>query len=158
MGARATVSAGIAVVHHKEDLRVALGLARKAERAAKREGRDRLHLFIARRSGERAGATLFWDECAAMTEAVEKFATGASDRWLYKLRGVLPALPRVPEAFELEFQRQLGRSDKETRKALSDLAQGRAFRGDGRHPERVVGLWQAASFLARGRDDGGDDR
>jgi CRISPR-associated protein Cmr2 len=156
MGARATVSAGIAVVHHKEDLRVALGLARQAEHAAKREGRDRLHLFTARRSGERAGETLFWDECAAMTEAVEKFATGASDRWLYKLRRVLPALPRVPEAFELEFQRQLDRSDKDTRKALSDLAERRAFRAEGRHPERVVALWQAASFLARGRDDGGD--
>jgi CRISPR-associated protein Cmr2 len=156
MGERATASAGIAVVHHKEDLRVALGSAREAERAAKRDGRDRLHLYIARRSGERAGETLFWRECAPMIEAVEKFAAGASDRWLYKLRGLLPALPAPPEAFKLEFRRQLGRSDDETRKLLDDLGEG-AFRTAERDPEQVVRLWQAASFLARGRDEGGDD-
>jgi CRISPR-associated protein Cmr2 len=63
MGPNATLSAGIAVVHHKEDLRAALELARKAERSAKRAGRNRLHLFIARRSGERSGVDLAWTEC-----------------------------------------------------------------------------------------------
>jgi CRISPR-associated protein Cmr2 len=156
MGGRATVSAGMAVVHYKEDLRVALGLARQAEGAAKQEGRNRLHLFIARRSGERAGETLFWHECAAMTEAVEKFAAGASDRWAYRLRALTPALPPAPGAFDLELQRQLRRSDEETRKALADMVERGAFRDQGRDPEKVVRLWQAASFLARGRDPGGD--
>jgi CRISPR-associated protein Cmr2 len=157
MGGRATVSAGIAVVHHKEDLRAALTYAREAERSAKRAGRNRLHLFIARRSGERAGETLDWADCPAMTEAVEEFAAGASDRWLYKLRGLLPALPPTPEAFDLEFKRQLGRSDDETQRALAHLMKGRAFRADGRAARAVVGLWQAASFLARSRDEGGDN-
>jgi hypothetical protein len=125
MGPQATLSAGIAVVHHKEDLRVALGLARQAESTAKRQGRDRLHLFIARRSGEHAGETLFWPECGVMTEAVMK--------------------------------RQLGRSDNNTGTALQGLVEGRAFRANGRPARNVVGLWQAASFLARGRDEGGED-
>jgi len=157
MGPRATLSAGIAVVHHKEDLRVALGLARQAENTAKRDGRDRLHLFIARRSGEHAGETIFWPECAAMTDAVAAFTAGASDRWTYRLRKLLPALPPEPEAFDLELKRQLGRSDKDTRTALVGLVEGRAFRTNGRPAENVVALWQAASFLARGRDEGGED-
>ena len=39
-GCRATVSAGLAVVHYKEDLRFALQAARDAEKAAKSAGRD----------------------------------------------------------------------------------------------------------------------
>jgi CRISPR-associated protein Cmr2 len=157
MGGRATVSAGIAIVHHKEDLRVALGLARQAERAAKQTGRNRLHLFIARRSGERAGETLGWDECTLMTDAVKAFAGGASDRWAYRMRALEPSLRSAPSALQLEMIRQLRRSDEQTRQAIGDLFDRGAFRSDGRSFESVVRLWQAASFLARGRDEGGED-
>ena len=155
MGPHATISAGIAVVHHKEDLRAALALARDAESTAKQGGRNHLHLFIARRSGERVGESLGWSECGTMSEAVEKFVDGASDRWLYKLRSLVPALPE--EAFDLELKRQLGRSDPDTSKALSGLVDSNAFHAQGRSPEKVVRLWQAAAFLARGRDEGGED-
>jgi CRISPR-associated protein Cmr2 len=154
MGPHATISAGIAVVHHKEDLRAALALARNAESAAKQE-RNRLHLFIARRSGERVGESLGWSECSTMSEAVEKFAAGASDRWLYRLRALMPALPE--EAFDLELKRQLGRSDPETRMSLESFVERNAFHAQGRSPDEVVRLWQAAAFLARGRDEGGED-
>jgi CRISPR-associated protein Cmr2 len=155
MGPCATLSAGIAVVHHKEDLRVALDLAREAEREAKRNGRNQLHLFIARRSGERSGVNLRWAECAAMNRAVNAFLVGASDRWLYRLRGVLPALPA--DAFDSELRRHLGRAEEETRVALQPLVDEGAFRADGRHPEDTVMIWQAASFLARGREEGGSE-
>jgi CRISPR-associated protein Cmr2 len=155
MGRRATVSAGIAIVHHKEDLRFALGLARRAERAAKQQGRNRLHLFIARRSGEHAGETLGWDECLEMTEAVKKFVAGASDRWAYRMRALVASLP--PAAFDLEMKRQLARSDDETRSALQGMVERRVFCADGRASESVVRLWQAASFLARSREKGGED-
>ncbi|HEY1259912.1 MAG TPA: type III-B CRISPR-associated protein Cas10/Cmr2 [Stellaceae bacterium] len=157
MGNRATVSAGIAIVHHKEDLRVALDLARQAERSAKRAGRNRLHMFIARRSGERAGEMLGWDECSLMTDAVKAFAGGASDRWAYRMRALEPPLRSVPEAVKLEIMRQLRRSDERTRQAIGDLLDRGAFRNDRRSFESVVRLWQAASFLARGRDQGGDE-
>jgi CRISPR-associated protein Cmr2 len=151
MGPRATISAGIAVVHHKEDLRVALELAREAEQEAKRRGRNQLDLFIARRSGERSGVSLRWADCADLNRAVQAFRCGASDRWLYRLRAALPALPT--EAFDAELRRHLERAEEETRIALKPLVDG-AFRADGRQPEDTVMLWQAASFLARGRAEG----
>lgn len=154
MGPRATLSAGIAVVHHKEDLRAALALAHQAERVAKRD-RDCLHLFVARRSGERAGATLGWPECRMMDRAVQAFRADASDRWLYRLRAALPALP--VEAFDAELKRHLGRAEEETRKHLQPLVLDRAFQTGSRRPEDTVMLWQAASFLARGRDPGGEE-
>jgi CRISPR-associated protein Cmr2 len=152
MGPCATLSAGIAVVHHKEDLRVALEFAREAEREAKLRGRNQLHLFIARRSGERSGASLNWAECTAMNRAVRAFRGGASDRWLYRLRAALPALPK--EALDAELRRQLGRAEEDTRTALQPLVDDGVFRADGRPPNDTVMLWQAASFLARGREEG----
>jgi CRISPR-associated protein Cmr2 len=152
MGPAATLSAGIAVVHHKEDLRVALELARKAEREAKRRGRNQLHLFIARRSGERSGVSLRWTDCADMNRAVQAFRDGASDRWLYRLSAALPALPT--EALDAELRRHLGRTEEETCTALQPLVDDGAFRADGRLPKETVMLWQAASFLARGREEG----
>jgi CRISPR-associated protein Cmr2 len=155
MGPCATLSAGVAVVHYKEDLRVALDLAREAEREAKRNGRNQLHLFIARRSGERSGANLRWAECAAMNRAVNAFLAGASDRWLYRLHGVLPALPA--DAFQSELRRHLGRAEEDTRTALQPLVDEEVFQAEGRPPKDTVMLWQAASFLARGREQGGSE-
>ena len=48
----ATLSAGLAIVHCQEDLRIAIEEARKAEQEAKHSGRDGLCLRIARRSGD----------------------------------------------------------------------------------------------------------
>src|SRR5207249_2516274 len=42
MGPKATLSAGLAIVHSKEDLRFALEQVRRAERQAKDAGRDAL--------------------------------------------------------------------------------------------------------------------
>ncbi|MCR4413895.1 MAG: type III-B CRISPR-associated protein Cas10/Cmr2, partial [Thermoguttaceae bacterium] len=56
MGSRATVSAGLAIVHYKADLRFALRQARDAEKAAKKAGRDALQIAVCRRSGEHATA------------------------------------------------------------------------------------------------------
>jgi hypothetical protein len=114
-------------------------------------------MFIARRSGERAGEMLGWDECSLMTDAVKAFAGGASDRWAYRMRALEPPLRSVPEAVKLEIMRQLRRSDERTRQAIGDLLDRGAFRNDRRSFESVVRLWQAASFLARGRDQGGDE-
>ena len=80
------------------------------------------------------------------------FVNGASDRWLYRLRGVLPSLPA--NAFDAEMKRQLGRAEEETRTALQPLVNDGVFRADSRHLEDTVMLWQAAWFLARGREEG----
>src|SRR5262249_18439594 len=57
---KATVSAGLVVVHHKEDLRFALDQARAAEKIAKKAGRNALCVRICRRTGEHTTAVLPW--------------------------------------------------------------------------------------------------
>jgi CRISPR-associated protein Cmr2 len=187
LGARA--SAGVAVVHHKEDLHFALAEARRAERAAKDFGRDALALRVCRRSGEHSGAALGWDQVAALDQLTRRYAdTDVSDRWAYRLRAELPALVEMPRdarprlalewrAVEKEARRLLGRLEgREDELALfrtaverflagyrDELRQRQSRRGETERPtaaetdaaalEGFVTLCQAASFLARGRDD-----
>jgi CRISPR-associated protein Cmr2 len=171
MGPRASVSVGIAVVHYKEDLRVALKLARAAEKAAKDFGRNAVSLTIARRSGEHAHAALGWDSVNELSNAVRAFHD-ASDRWAYRMRELLPVFQDggPPEAaFLAELRRQIARADDEaTRKLQVDAfykrlraasdAERLGTRATEPWPDtakRLITLWQSASFLARGRDVSG---
>jgi CRISPR-associated protein Cmr2 len=161
----ATVSAGIAVAHHKEDLRYVLQAARQAEKAAKKGGRNALALTICRRSGEHTTALLPWDMVGKLQELVAIFQEGASDRWTYALRAELPALDGLSKAaFQAEVRRLIGRLDEETsRRKLEDWL-GSFFedhlnsmksrgRQEGEIRRDFVTLCQSASFLARGRDN-----
>jgi CRISPR-associated protein Cmr2 len=119
MGPKATVSAGLAVVHYKEDLREALRAARTAVHHAKDGGRDALFLVVRRRSGEHAGALCSWDAIQQVEQWVQSFTKGASDRWVYHLRSELPTLEGLPaEAIQAEIRRHIGRAEEETRKLL----------------------------------------
>ncbi|RME39829.1 MAG: type III-B CRISPR-associated protein Cas10/Cmr2, partial [Planctomycetota bacterium] len=112
----ATVSAGIAVVHYKEDLRFALDAARRAEVHAKESGRDALTLAICRRSGEHTSVLVPWSSVAekSVTEKVDElvkhFIGGLSDRWTYALRTEVGSLPNY-DAFEAELRRLLRRTE-----------------------------------------------
>lgn len=161
----ATVSAGIAVAHHKEDLRYVLQAARQAEKAAKNGGRDALALTICRRSGEHTTTLLPWDLVGDLQKLVEIFQRGAPDRWTYILRAELTAMGSLPaEAFDAEVQRLIARMDKEQlRRELEDCSKGflpgyrERMTNRGRKEEEIrrnfVVLCQSASFLARGRDN-----
>jgi len=117
MGNRATLSAGLAIVHYKEDLRFALGAARNAEKAAKGANRDALQILACRRSGEHATALCPWDLAGSISDWVERFSQDASDRWAYHLRADLPTLRGLPvEAIRAEIRRQIGRSEEETKR------------------------------------------
>lgn len=172
MGPLASVSVGVAVAHYKEDLRAALELARKAEGDAKKFGRNALSLTVARRSGEHASAALPWELVGDLAKAVTAFRGDASDRWAYRLRGLLPVfLDGGPpeDAFVAELRRQLARGDNAATRTLpveSFYERLRASvirrKDEAREPEpwtatagRLVTLWQSASFLARGRDVAG---
>lgn len=161
----ATVSAGIAVAHHKEDLRFVLDAARRAEKAAKAGGRNALALTICRRSGEHSTAMVPWDLVGRLVNLVDFFRRGASDRWAYALRAELPGLEDVPpEGFDAEARRLVARMDdtdmrerlgnwvddflKEYRKSMQEKG-----RGESEIRRDFVTLCQSASFLARGRDD-----
>jgi CRISPR-associated protein Cmr2 len=176
MGSRATVSAGLVVVHYKDDLRFALQAARDAEKEAKSAGRDALTVRVCRRSGEDSRATLGWGQVEALERLVDFFAGGISDRWCYRLRAELPTLAGGPVpwgAARAEVRRLLDRLDEadETRRAefcktVDDFLA--AYHADCRSERRrerrtddelkawalegFVTLCQSASFLARGRD------
>lgn len=62
MGANASMSAGIAIIHHKNPLRVGIQLARQAEKYAKEEiKRDAFGIYAVRRSGQREEVGSKWD-------------------------------------------------------------------------------------------------
>ncbi|MBF0290833.1 MAG: type III-B CRISPR-associated protein Cas10/Cmr2 [Nitrospinae bacterium] len=127
MGHTATLSAGIAIAHYKEDLRFALDKARSAEKMAKSAGRDRLALSVMRRSGEHATAVMNWDFTDNFSCWVNAFKNGASDRWVYHLRQELPTLEGKGLPVDLmksEIKRQLNRAEKETRVKFGEDERG----------------------------------
>ena len=162
MGACASMSAGLAVVHFREDLRLALEAARKAEARAKRAGRDLLDLVTARRSGEAAHAVCPWPFVPWLADLRRTFGAGASDRWIYKLRAELPTLASdmLPlEAMQSEIERLVDRAEDSGRTGaeITDAFRFYASHRDGTGARRLlldfVTLCQSASFMTRGRDD-----
>ena len=159
MGSKATASAGLAVVHYKEDLRFALDAARDAEKAAKGAGRNMLQVVACRRSGEHAAALCPWDFLDTVQGWVEAFSAGASDRWAYQIREELPTLSGLDqEAVMAEIRRQIGRTEKTTQNRLPPDTLASAFEAyrsampTANVLEGFVTLCQTASFLARGRE------
>ncbi len=178
MGRRATLSGGLAIVHAKDDLRLALRAAREAEDLAKDSGRNCLAVAVCRRSGAHTAAICPWTFLAEVDHWRKAFALGASDRWAYRLyqdREVLGALP--VEAIRAEVRRQLDRAEVNTRRRFGEpphpkpgetageclAAQFDQFRQsvtDGRYNfsiakslDQFLTLCQAASFMARGREE-----
>lgn len=172
----ATLSGGLAIVHHKEDLRFALEAARAAEKEAKHSGRDALVLSTCRRSGEHHWALCPWEFLRRVQEWLKAFLPrggqpGASDRWAYHLYRELPTLKGLPrEAMLAEIRRQVDRAEEETRKRLgggsprdagrtiasqfTEYCSGTQPRGlsEGESLQHFITLCQTASFLARGRE------
>lgn len=101
MGEKATISAGIAVIHQKSPLRFGIQLAREAEKYAKENiGRNAFAVFVMKRSGQIERTGSHWDvngvdvvtEALSITEKAEKLRL--SHRSLYKFRDEdLLALP-----------------------------------------------------------------
>lgn len=172
MGPRATLSAGLALVHYKADLRRSLDEARTAEKAAKRSGRDALTIRACRRSGEHTQVLCPWGFLPRMQAFEAGFLSGASDRFAYHLAGERQTLEALGQsAQEAELKRQIGRTENPTRKALTGsedkkdagermAADFRAYASSlrGRPAAAAsafggfVDLLQTASFMARGRD------
>jgi CRISPR-associated protein Cmr2 len=178
LGVGSSASAGIAVGHYLEDLRVVLEAARQAEKRAKAGGRNALGLAILKRSGEASQVLLPWDLADDFTKLVNRFVgsdgrPGASDRWAYKLRADLDTLcglenwdavvalvrqtvQRVEDAADREFLRGWA---EPTLDAYQNSLKARQAVGDGLTASLDVAaitgfvtLCQSASFLARGRD------
>jgi len=171
MGSRATLSGGLVVVHAKDDLRLALQDARRAERQAKEAGKDALVITVRRQSGEQTSALCPWEFAPDVENWRQKFAAGASDRWTYRLYAERPTLEQLPvEAIKAEMRRQLGRAEAPTPSLLPPdelVAMFDRFRessvkihggSDRRFPSldaalrAFLTLCHTASFFARGRD------
>ena len=163
MGKKATLSAGIAFVHHKEDLRLALQAARAAEKIAKDNGRDQLTLRFMRRSGAHDEAILPWDQTQWFQCLVELFAGDTTDRWAYRLHTELPTLQGslIPdEAINAEIGRlvertvETGLSGDQAKKWWADFYEAGRKRDRDRSDllDHFTRLCQGASFVARGQD------
>ncbi len=158
---RTGMSAGLAIVHYKEDLRVALRAAREAEQAAKRAGKNRLALAVLRRSGEHTTAVAPWGHADTVSRLVRTFMDArATDRWTYQLRAVMEDLP-CADAVDVELARLLSRSRERSASAhdfhgaWSTLCNGGASHDDSMTSRKnALTLIQSASFIARGsRED-----
>jgi CRISPR-associated protein Cmr2 len=93
MGKDASMSAGIAIIHHKSPLRIGIQLARKAEDYAKDKlGRNAFGMYVVRRSGQVEEVGSKWDinEMDVVSKALEiddiSEKVGLSHRSLYKFR------------------------------------------------------------------------
>ena len=171
MGSRATISGGLVAVHAKDDLRLALQDARRAERQAKEAGKDALVITVRRRSGEHTSELCLWELAKTVDNWRQQFAAGASDRWAYHLYAERPTLEKLPvEAIKAEMRRQLDRAEAPTPSLLPpdelvatfDRFRESSVKIDGGSDRRFPSLDAAlrafltlchtASFLARGRD------
>ncbi|MGB9689976.1 type III-B CRISPR-associated protein Cas10/Cmr2 [Thermogutta sp.] len=151
-GESATLSAGIAVVHYKEDLRFALETARQAEKHAKNNGRDLVAITVCRRSGEHTTALCPWpflDDVKGWVSAftpTQQNRAGASDRWARHLYQELPVLKGLPvEAMKAEIRRQVDRAEESTRKLLSPNEPKKAGAKIVEQLERFGSLWDQRS-------------
>jgi CRISPR-associated protein Cmr2 len=168
MGPKATLSAGVAVVHYKEDLRLALEAAGRAEKRAKESGRNAWQIEIMRRSGDHSALLCLWPDVQDCVELMRAFDKGASDRWTYRLRALAPTLSALPqEAVQAEIKRQVNRGEEESRRLLGEDKERSAgeimaekYAGFMKRREKrethglaeFVTFCQSAGFLVRGRD------
>jgi len=160
MGSRATISGGLVVVHAKDDLRLALQDARRAEKLAKDAGKDALAITIRRRSGEHTSVVCPWAFVPTVDHWAQQFRSGASDRWAYHLYRERSALADLPvEAMQAEIRRQIKRAEEPTPRLLPPASIAEAFESfrsrfdtAGAALASFLTLCHTASFLARGRD------
>lgn len=176
LGSTASSSAGIAVVHYKEDLRFALDVARKSEKAAKSIGKssinqspvkkDALAITVCRHSGEHSTCVMGWDQTEFLNQMIAEYRESKppSDRWSYKLREEFSSLRGLPApAIRAELSRLLKRTEsasalfRERVESLFDSFQLEMCHADRNWTqERVLDeftlLCQTASFLARGKE------
>ncbi|MCG3153405.1 MAG: hypothetical protein GEEBNDBF_02718 [bacterium] len=117
------LSAGVAIVHYKEDLRESLNLSSAALERAKTEGRNACGLTAARRSGEVSTVVASWEILQQIQVLVHRFSKGVdeSDRWIYQLRNEVTTLSGQEEkAQDAEVKRLSARSrDAATRSGRS---------------------------------------
>ncbi|MEW6741240.1 MAG: type III-B CRISPR-associated protein Cas10/Cmr2 [Planctomycetota bacterium] len=175
---QATVSAGLAVVHRQEDLRLALDAARNALRDAKNQGRNALVVNVCRRSGEPTSSLCPWPFAATVNDWIGAFLSRdgkapASDRWAFHLHAELSTLTALPlEGMKAEIRRRVDRTQGTARLRLgktTSSSAGQVLERAFEHYHQLVTspprafddalslthflmLCQSASFLARGKD------
>lgn len=171
MGPHAGISAGLAIAHYHEDLRVALDHARAAESLAKKAIRhdtasackNRIALTVAKRSGEVLTRSCEWDFIPDMQRFLDTFLGGASDAWVRQIAPQASFFETLGEdCMRAEIARAIRRSEErnlfDVDETLDSLSLYRSSYARREGDTRTAGgdfldLVHAASFLARGRDE-----
>jgi CRISPR-associated protein Cmr2 len=152
-----TTSAGLAIVHYKSDLRESLDAARKAEKAAKNAGRDRIGIATVRRSGEHTTAVAKWEEdVKCLSDLVREFHKGKTDRWTYELGMEMKILKECKdegaEMIDAELLRLICRCEKAPDgivKIWEEIITHFKNGNDLEARENALTLFQSMSFIAR---------
>jgi CRISPR-associated protein Cmr2 len=113
-GVKATLSAGVAIVHSMENLQVALGWAREAEQLAKRT-RDALAVARHPRSGGVNRYSAPWERYGEWDAWTQAFHHGLADGFPYELRQLAReyrTLNAPPDFLQREAMRVLERKQK----------------------------------------------
>ncbi|OYT73280.1 MAG: type III-B CRISPR-associated protein Cas10/Cmr2 [Armatimonadetes bacterium JP3_11] len=113
-GRRATLSAGIAIVHAMENLQIAIGWARQTEQQAKRT-RDALAVARYPRSGGANRYSAPWERYEEWNTWTEAFHHGLADGFPYELRQLVAeyrALNPDGDLLRREVNRVLARKQK----------------------------------------------
>jgi CRISPR-associated protein Cmr2 len=109
----ATLSAGIVLAHHLDDLQRVLEWARQAERAAKRV-RNALAVALHPRSGEAITAVVQWEEFSVWHLWIDAFRKGVARGFPYELHALARDYESIqipPETLKAEAQRVLERKE-----------------------------------------------
>jgi CRISPR-associated protein Cmr2 len=109
----ATLSAGVALAHHLDDLQRVLEWARQAERAAKRV-RNALAVALHPRSGEAITAVVQWEEFSVWHLWIDAFRKGVARGFPYELHALARDYESIqipPETLKAEAQRVLERKE-----------------------------------------------
>jgi CRISPR-associated protein Cmr2 len=109
----ATLSAGIVLAHHLDDLQRVLGWARQAESAAKRV-RNALAVALHPRSGEAITAVVQWEEFSVWHLWIDAFRKGVARGFPYELHALARDYESIqipPETLKAEAQRVLERKE-----------------------------------------------
>ena len=171
MGPKCSLSAGVAVAHHKAPLADTLRAARQALEGAKDSGRDALGLALLKRSGEHSRQAFSWRVKAGngvlrvvdlLMRATEAFSKNLSPRLLAALQRFEPPPDKVWESpfsdlFRKHFTDHSAKGTQEESRLLAadllEFGRGGGFRDRERPWKALLDLLKAGAFLMRGGED-----
>ncbi|RLJ70688.1 CRISPR-associated Cmr2 family protein [Hydrogenivirga caldilitoris] len=155
-----TISAGVVIAHEKENLTFVLENLRRAEKRAKKEGRDRLCVSVIPHNGSPVELVLRWGEVYKLKRLINHFKSGKlSSRVPYSLGKEVEMLTEMEYADNLKeiafslikrvLRRQSNLKDSELEELENDVKSTLCSAGDLKIGiQTLLNMFYIARFLA----------